>query len=107
MVVSCADFVEYPLENKEVPLLAPYDGFISKDTIVTFWWGTAEDARFYRLQIVSPDFDKATRLAVDTLVDDDNIILELEEGIYTWRVRPENYGSSGEYRYRSLEIRPE
>lgn len=105
-VISCADFIEYPLENKSVELLAPHDGLVSADTIVHFWWGAHEDARFYRLQVVSPDFRTIESAIIDTLVEKDKISLELQEGIYTWRVRPENYGSVGEYNYRIVEVRP-
>ncbi|MGJ1421042.1 hypothetical protein ACR79T_15585 [Sphingobacterium spiritivorum] len=102
---SCADFIEYPLEKEQVALLGPVDNFSTTDTLITFWWDTHQDAKAYRLQIVSPDFDKVGSDVIDTLVAGDKARLSLKAGAYTWRVRPENNGSAGIYTYRSLEIK--
>jgi len=101
---ACAEFIEYPLEKEKVSLFAPMDKLMTPDTVITFWWDTHEDAKAYRLQIVSPDFDHIQGNIIDTLVTGDKATLELQPGAYTWRVRPENNGSSGIYMYRTLDI---
>lgn len=92
---SCADFIEYPLENVKIELQAPADQIIVKDSAVGFWWESHEDARFYRLQVVSPSFDKVDRMLIDSLISSNHLKITLDTGVYQWRVRPENYGSQG------------
>ncbi|PRD46264.1 hypothetical protein [Sphingobacterium haloxyli] len=102
---SCADFIEYPLEKEHVELLAPADGIASKDTVLTFWWETHEDAKYYRLQLVRPDFEKTEQLIADSVVLTNQLTLELKAGNYAWRVRPENDGSVGLFKQeRTLRI---
>lgn len=102
---SCADFIEYPLEEEHVELLAPTDGLVTTDTALTFWWGTHEDAKYYRLQLVRPDFKQTEQLIADSVVLANKLTLELEAGDYTWRVRPENDGSVGLFKEeRTLRI---
>lgn len=103
--ISCADFIEYPMEDKEVALLAPADLLATNDTVITFWWDTNQDARFYRLQVVSPNFDSISNLWIDSLVTGDKASFQLAPGKYTWRLRPENHGSVGKYNYRQFTIR--
>ncbi len=105
VLFSCSDFIEYPLEDKQVSLLAPTDLFASQDTQVTFWWNMEQDARFYRLQVVSPSFDSIHRLWIDSLVIGDKATFTLSPGNYAWRLRPENHGSVGRYNYRKFIIR--
>jgi len=93
--LGCADFVEYPLEKVQVSLQAPIDSLVTTDSIITFWWDTHQDAKFYRIQVVNPNFEKTHQLIADSLVDINQLTLKLKIGDYQWRVRPENYGSSG------------
>lgn len=91
---SCKDFIEPSLEKRKVVLMAPANGSESGKYQVGFWWEPVEDALYYRLQIVSPDFAAASTLVADTLMNGLNkISLTLDPGRYEWRVRAEN-GSS-------------
>lgn len=102
---SCADFIEYPLEKEHVKLLAPANGMVTTDTVLTFWWGTHEDAKYYRLQLVSPNFEQTEQLIADSVVLTNQLTLELKTGDYAWRVRPENDGSVGLFKEtRTLRI---
>jgi len=104
---SCAEFIEYPLDNEEVSLLAPLNKAELTDTLVHFWWETHEDAKFYRLQVVSGNFEQVTSHIIDTVVQGDKALLSIpDEGAYTWRLRPENHGSVGIYNYRTFEMKP-
>jgi uncharacterized protein YegP (UPF0339 family) len=96
--VGCKDFIEPSLENRTVVLKAPADGSESNKYQVGFWWDPVEDALFYRLQIVTPDFGAPVSLVRDTLVEGRNKIeMTLEPGKYQWRVRAENGSSVSKY----------
>lgn len=102
---ACADFIEYPLEKESVVLLAPADSLVTRDSVLTFWWDGHQDARYYRLQIVRPNFAKIQTLVTDSLVLTNQLTLTLDSGNYSWRVRPENDGSVGLFQEeRSLRI---
>ncbi|WP_437921186.1 hypothetical protein [Sphingobacterium sp. LRF_L2] len=102
---ACADFIEYPLEKESVVLLAPADNLETQDTVLTFWWETHQDARYYRLQIVRPNFQEIETLVMDSLVTKNQLTVELQRGNFAWRVRPENDGSVGLFKEeRSLHI---
>lgn len=102
---SCADFIEYPLEEEHVELQAPVEALVTADTVITFWWATHEDAKYYRLQLVRPDFEKTEQLIADSVVLTNQLTLELKTGDYAWRVRPENDGSVGLFKeQRTLRI---
>lgn len=98
MISSCKDFIEPSLEKRKVVLLAPADGTESGKYQVGFWWEPVEDALYYRLQVVSPDFAGASSLISDTLITGLNkISLTLDPGHYQWRVRAENGSSNTAY----------
>ncbi|MBA8986131.1 lipoprotein [Sphingobacterium cellulitidis] len=100
LLTSCADFIEYPLEKEYVVLKAPADSLITRDSVITFWWDTHQDAKYYRIQIVSPSFEKSEQLIVDSLVDKNQFRIELNQGVYQWQARPENDGSVGLFQER-------
>ncbi|MBB5440947.1 hypothetical protein HDC92_004651 [Pedobacter sp. AK017] len=98
MVMSCKDFIEPSLEKRKVVLLAPADGAESGKYQVGFWWEPVEDALYYRLQLVTPDFAGASSMVADTLMNGLNkISLTLDPGRYQWRVRAENGSSHTAY----------
>lgn len=89
---GCKEFLEPDISDEQVNLNAPANGFQSKSYTVNFWWDKTEDARNYRLQIVSPNFGQPTQLVADTLVTGNKFSLNLVPGEYEWRVRAENNG---------------
>lgn len=98
MVSSCKDFIEPSLEKRQVTLLAPADQYESVKYQVGFWWEPVTDALYYRLQIVTPNFNAAGSLIADTLLTAVNkFSLSLDPGIYQWRVRAENGSSHSSY----------
>ncbi|AOM76532.1 hypothetical protein [Pedobacter steynii] len=94
---GCKEFIEPPINKKNVVLLAPANGTESTLYNQTFWWEEVEDALKYRLQIVSPNFDQTARLIMDTLVQKNKFSYTLEPGNYEWRVRAENGSSKTAY----------
>ncbi|TJZ50573.1 hypothetical protein FAZ15_21365 [Sphingobacterium olei] len=103
-LTSCAEFIEYPLEEEQVALVAPMNNLETTDSVIAFWWEHHEDAKYYRFQLVSPNFEEIRAALIDSLTYDNKIELILKPGKYSWRVRPENDGSAGQYQYRELEI---
>lgn len=104
ILTACSEFIEYPLEKKHIELLAPSENYQTTDTIIKFWWTEHQDAKFYRLQIVKPNFLAPDKLIIDSIVYENKLTLKLDTGRYGWRVRPENNGSAGVYAERLLHI---
>lgn len=105
LFTSCADFIEYPLEKEYIKLQAPSDSLVTRDSIISFWWDTHQDAKFHRIQIVSPSFENPERLIVDSLIYKNQFHITLKAGNYQWQVRPENHGSVGIFKeQRTLTI---
>lgn len=103
-IISCSEFIERSVENRKVILLAPADKQESSKYNQNFWWEPVEDALFYRLQVVSPDFNSPAELIVDTLIGRDKFEFSLSPGKYEWRVRAENGSSKSLYSSNSLTI---
>lgn len=103
--IGCSkDFVEGDLSGKTVVILAP----AADDTVNTstplFWWEEINDARKYRLQIVQPDFTSPQVIIYDTAITGDRFYASLQPGTYTWRLRPENGSTQGDYVTRTLTV---
>lgn len=94
---GCKEFIEPSISKRTVNLLAPSNGTESAIYAQNFWWDPVEDALKYRLQVVSPDFDHAARLVLDTLVASNKFSFTMDPGNYTWRVRAENGSSQTPY----------
>ncbi len=104
IVYSCKDFIESPVTDEKVSIVAPGDGMESNKYAQQFWWEPVEDATSYRLQIVSPSFSAAQQLVIDTLTAETKFAYTLEPGNYQWRIRAENSSSTGIYTTRSFTI---
>lgn len=97
LLSGCKEFIEPSIAKRNVIQLAPANGSESSQYSQTFWWEPVEDALKYRLQVVSPDFDKTSRLILDTLVSVNKFSYTLDPGNYEWRVRAENGSSQTSY----------
>jgi hypothetical protein len=94
---GCKEFIEPSIAKRNVVQLAPANSSESTQYNQTFWWEPVEDALKYRLQVVSPDFDRTLVLVLDTLVETNKFNYTLEPGTYEWRVRAENGSSETAY----------
>lgn len=106
LISSCKEFIEPSIAKRNVVQLAPVNGSESKQYSQTFWWEPVEDALKYRLQVVSPDFDKTVRLILDTLVETNKFNYTLDPGSYEWRIRAENGSSQTAYVRSAFFIYP-
>jgi hypothetical protein len=86
--------------------MAPTDSISIQDNVVSFYWKPHEDADKYRLQIARPNFDTIEKIVIDTVTTFDHLNLTISPGRYTWRVRPENFGSVGIFSQRQITILP-
>lgn len=106
VLMGCKEFIEPSIEKREVKLLAPANRSEGTQYSQTFWWEGVEDALKYRLQVVTPNFEAASRLILDTVINLDKFNFTLEPGNYEWRVRAENGSSQTAYSKSSFVIHP-
>lgn len=97
LIVSCKEIIEADISDRKIVLNSPGDRSQSKDYTMNFWWDEVEDALTYRLQVVTPDFDRPASLILDTIVKSPRFTTSLSPGEYTWRVRAENGHSQTPY----------
>ena len=103
---ACEDVFEEDLDNDRIVLLSPPDSFITNVLAHTLWWEPVEGALNYQVQIVSPNFNNIQQLVVDEVLENTVTIYEhtFTPGIYQWRVRATNGGSSTPYATRTITI---
>ncbi len=104
---SCEDLLEEPdISNQQVQLLAPTDGSLSFENQVSFSWnGSMEDVDAYRVQLAQPNFQNASQILIDSVVQRDTLgnvrarinAVSLLNGVYEWRVKGLNGGFETSY----------
>ena len=105
LIFGCKDFIEPSLKEKKVTLIAPVDHFETTKYNITFWWEALEDALQYRVQVVSPDFNRPGTFILDTVVKGKTTFnVSLDPGVYQWRVRAENGSSVSAFTVNHLLI---
>lgn len=104
LFTSCVDVFEKDISNDEIILIAPSDNLITDDIAHTFWWEELSDALEYNLQVVSPSFEHASQLILDTIISDNQFEYTLFPGVFQWRVAGLNSTSQTEYSTYSIEV---
>ncbi len=108
MVVACDDIFEENITEDELFLLAPGEGaVIEGDSIITFSWDFLEGASSYQIQVVSPSFENAGLLLLDSITNNNNVSANLQPGQYQWAVRGFNNGFSTVFFQNSFTINDE
>ncbi|SRR5258705_9798890 len=90
LAAGCEETLEKDIAGQKVNLLAPANNLITADTIHTFFWDNLDGANQYRLQIVSPRFDSIVKLIIDTPINRNTFMIDLNLNRYQWRVRASN-----------------
>ena len=90
LLVACGDMIVTDISIKHVRVIAPAPGMQTDKTDVAFSWEPLTGAEQYRLTVVSPTFEAATRYVVDTLMETVSFAAELADGDYQWRVQAIN-----------------
>jgi hypothetical protein len=104
LFTSCSDFFETNIEDMEITVYAPADGFVSQTQSVNFWWELLDGATHYQLQIVTPSFEEVWRVAADTIMTENQLLLVLNPGTYQWRIRGFNSAYSTAYATYSFTV---
>ena len=94
---GCEDIFEIDLTADKPTLIAPHDNATISSGEVNFAWEALDGATYYHLSVVSPSFESAKYIRVDTLIMADSLAgsfykskHKLEAGDYQWNVRAFN-----------------
>ncbi|MDR0938384.1 MAG: hypothetical protein LBN29_03365 [Mediterranea sp.] len=109
LAASCDDFLEKDISDKRVEVIAPVDSAELAPGRVSFLWREMDHATAYRVQVVSPNFQHATAVACDTLLNDtlsanNKLSLTLPAGSYQWSIQAENGGYRSLMEYLSFQV---
>lgn len=105
LCMSCSDVVLVDdISGENIRVLAPTDGALLNENIVTFTWEQVEDAEWYAIQIAKPNFAEALQIVTDSTIIGLNFTKVLELGEYQWRVRGENSEYHTGYSTQSFAI---
>jgi hypothetical protein len=94
---SCEDILEVPdISNQQVKLLAPSQGSIVTDSVVSFNWNDIVEADAFIMQVATPNFESANQIVLDTTLIVDSTFVgtrisrKLPINDYEWRVKALN-----------------
>lgn len=87
---ACQSFLEQDISDKVVVLQSPPDSMFSSNYNQVFWWGEIDGATSYNLQVVSPSFDYAKRLVLDTTISTNQFAFTCYPDTFAWRVKARN-----------------
>jgi len=104
LLTQCRDVFVMDISGEKVVLLSPHDNLETYISTQTFWWDYVQDAENYQLQVVTPEFIQPARLILDTLLTQNKFLVNLNPGIYQWRVRALNSAYSTDYSMYSFQI---
>lgn len=112
LVVGCEDILEeVDISNRNVTVFAPVNDAVVTTNSVQFNWDVVEDATAYRMQLVTPDFENAVQLLLDTTFVQDSIgsvatqiQQNLLNGNYTWRIKAMNSGFETPYAQNAFVV---
>ena len=102
--LNCEAIFEDNISNLTVEVLSPVDHAVIEDNDVVFAWQTVNGADAYRLQIAKPNFLNATKIVLDTLLQQSLIEVYLEPSDYQWKIVGENSEYQTEERLSSFTI---
>jgi hypothetical protein len=88
LTFSCEDVFEDDITDDIVQIISPIEGSNVTSTSVNFQWAYLKGATKYRVQVFKSD----QSIALDSLVNKNNLIFQLPSGKYRWKVRGENFG---------------
>jgi hypothetical protein len=106
IATGCSNLFEESLNEKQVVVILPKDSITSSVYKQVFWWEHVEGAISYHLQIVSPSFESAQTLVIDSVINTTKFEYSFQPGNYQWRIRAQNASSASAYRTYNLNIDP-
>lgn len=94
---GCDDIIDPNISKDKVHIIAPCNQAVLPDGRVIFRWEALEDADGYLFTIVSPSFEQASRIVIDTMIFADSVAmhygcaLTLDSGDYQWGIEAFNF----------------
>lgn len=86
------------ISNLKVELLAPFNNAKFSNRTFNFSWLETHGISSYQIQVATPNFNRPIEIVLDTIVNDLNLRVTLEESLkYQWRVRGVNNYSATTY----------
>ncbi|WP_421876462.1 hypothetical protein [Marinoscillum sp.] len=104
VLAACGEIVEKDISNDELLLLAPGDSAMVNEDSVSLWWEYLDGARSYEVHLVSPSFNNAQVVYLDSVTNRNLITMALKPGQYQWEVRAFNAGYSTDFFYRTFTL---
>ena len=110
LLLGCEEVISVPdISEDLLTIIAPSDGATLDDTTVTFSWEELEFVDQYQLQIVTPTFDAANQVVLDTIIGDSiqsfrSLTTTLSPENYQWRIRGLNSNYQTDYVTQSITV---
>ncbi|MBD1261977.1 hypothetical protein HZY62_15345 [Maribacter polysiphoniae] len=108
---SCEDILEVvDISDEPVVLLAPAEGVIVTDSLVSFNWNGIDEADAYLIQVATPSFENASQILLDSVMVIDStfqgtrISKVLSNNDYQWRVQAYNSGYQTEFSTHTFSV---
>lgn len=98
--------IETDISDSEVTILSPTEGSQISSSVVNFNWEAIEDASRYEVQVANPDFENSSQLLLNQEDSLTSVSLELNIGVYEWRVRALNSNSVTTYSSAKFSVVP-
>ncbi len=95
---QCDDILEEDISDDAISIIAPSDGANIEGNVVQLRWRSLEGADDYRLQVM---VENNQFIILDSLISGTLFNYQIEPGVYTWRVRGENFAYFTPYTFES------
>lgn len=101
---ACDELLSVDISDREVIVVSPHNNSLLTDNEVRFLWEPVDDATYYHLQIVEPEFEFAERFLIDTIIYKNSLIIKIAQGNYEWRILGSNEFYSTAYQYLRFSV---
>lgn len=105
LLFSCDDIIGvHDISDETVVVIAPTNGAVVQSNVTTFSWDAVEDADDYVLQVVTPSFESASQVVLDSTMNRTSFAKELLPGNYEWRIKAINSGYETVYTANTFSV---
>jgi hypothetical protein len=104
ILAGCDDIFEKDISVEEPVVFTPLEGQPVNQGAALFWWDYMNGADYYQVQIARPGFELIDKLAADTILENNKLVLNLEAGTYVWKIRACNSAYCTPFFQRALVI---
>lgn len=86
--LSCEEVIfTEDISEETIRVLAPKDSSEVLSTEVNFNWEALEGSTSYKIQVVTPSFEEASQIVLDSITSNVSFFSNLSPGNYEWRVK--------------------